>query len=184
MNVPEKAMELKAIIVAALAFVTGFLGWVGIAVLIFLAAMFLDYITGSWAAKAHGEWSSKIAREGLWHKLGEIAALLVAALCDIAVGVIISTAAAKLLPVEYTYKGYITLIVSIWYLFTELGSILENISKLGAPVPAWMIEGVGKMKKKIDKHGADKVTVLDEKPDTEPIDRALVETSEDQNEDN
>lgn len=153
MNAPEKAMEIKALIVAACAVVTGFLGWVGVAVLIFLAAMVLDYITGSWAAKAHGEWSSARAREGLWHKLGEIVALCVATLCDIAVGVILSTAAAPLLSGEYRHKGYLTLIVSVWYIFTELGSILENAAKLGAPIPKWMIEGVGRLKKKVDDAG-------------------------------
>ncbi len=165
MNMQEKAMQIKALIVAAVAVVTGFIGWVGVAVCIFLAAMFLDYVTGSWAAKAHGEWSSKRAREGLWHKLGEIVALCVAALCDIAVGVILSTAAAPLLPGEYQHKGYVTLIVSIWYIFTELGSILENVAKLGAPVPKWLLEGVGKLRKKIDKQEGDKLKDVEDKPE-------------------
>ena len=116
----------------------------------------------SWAAKAHGEWSSKKAREGLWHKLGEIVALCVAALSDIAISVILSTAAAPLLAGKYEHKGYITLIVSIWYIFTEFGSILENIAKLGAPVPKWMIEGVGKLRKKIDKQEGDKLKDVEE----------------------
>lgn len=162
MNAPEKAQEIKAMIVAAVAVVTGVLGWVGVAVVIFLAAMLLDYITGSWAAKARSEWSSKIAREGLWHKLGEIVALCVAALCDIAIGVILSTAAAPLLSGKYQHKGYVTLIVSIWYIFTELGSILENVAKLGAPVPKWMLEGVGKLRKKIDKQESDKLKDVEE----------------------
>lgn len=157
MNAPDKAMEIKALVVAAVSVVTGLLGYVGMAVMIFLAAMLLDYITGSWAAKAHGEWSSQKAREGLWHKLGEIVALCVAALTDIAIGVILSTAAAPLLTGNYEHKGYVTLIVSIWYIFTELGSILENIAKLGAPVPQWMIEGVGRMKKKIDKQETERL---------------------------
>lgn len=149
MNAPQKATEIKAAITAAIALVAGLLGTVGIAVVIFLACMALDYITGSIAAKAHGEWSSRIAREGLWHKLGEIAALLVAALCDIAVKVILSTAAAPIVG-EVHYAGYLTLIVSIWYILTELGSILENAAKLGAPVPEWLIKGVGRLKKKVD----------------------------------
>ena len=167
MSAPEKALEIKAVIVAAASVLTGFLGHVGMAVMIFLAAMLLDYITGSWAAKAHGEWSSSKAREGLWHKLGEIVALCVAALTDIAIGyVILSSAAVPVLSGEYKHRGYVTLIVSIWYIFTELGSILENIAKLGAPVPKWMIDGVGKMKKKIDKQGEEDVKDLDKESET------------------
>lgn len=149
MNAPDKAVEIKAVITAAFSFVVALLGWVGIAVAIMIICMALDYITGSWAARAHGEWSSDKAREGLWHKLGEIVALLVAALCDIAVGVILSSAAAPLIG-EYQHRGYITLIVAVWYIFTELGSILENAAKLGAPVPEKLIKGIGRLKKKAD----------------------------------
>lgn len=149
MNAPDKAVEIKAVITAAFSFVVALLGWVGIAVAIMIICMALDYITGSWAARAHGEWSSDKAREGLWHKLGEIVALLVAALCDIAVGVILSSAAAPLIG-EYHHRGYITLIVAVWYIFTELGSILENAAKLGAPVPEKLIRGIGRLKKKTD----------------------------------
>ncbi len=162
MNAPDKAMEIKAVIVAAASIAVDFLGNVGMAVIIFLAAMLLDYVTGSWAAKAHGEWSSKKAREGLWHKLGEILALCVAALTDIAIGyVILTSAAVPIIPGEYRHKGYVTLIVSVWYIFTEMGSILENVAKLGAPVPKWMIEGVGRMKKKIDKQESERLNEND-----------------------
>ena len=166
MNAPEKALEIKAAVTAAIALVGALLGTVGIAVLIFLACMILDYITGSLAAKAHGEWSSKIAREGLWHKLGEIAALLVAALCDIAIKeIILSTPTVESIAGPVNYAGYLTLIVCAWYILTELGSILENIAKLGAPVPKWMIEGIGKMKKKIDKQQTDKLEDVEKKDD-------------------
>lgn len=149
MNAPDKALEIKALFTAGVAFLTALWGWVGWAIGIMLACMLLDYITGTWAAKAHGEWSSAIARQGLWHKLGEIVALLVAALCDIAVTVLLHTAAAPLFG-NMNYGNYITLIVAIWYVFTEVGSILENAKKLGAPIPDWLIKGVGKMKEKAD----------------------------------
>ena len=149
MNAPEKAVELKAVITAILSAVVALLGWVGVAVAIMIVCMALDYITGTWAAKAHGEWSSKVAREGLWHKLGEIVALLVAALADLGVSVILSTAAAPLVG-DYEHRGYIVLVVAVWYIFTELGSILENAAKLGAPIPEKLIKGIGRLKKRAD----------------------------------
>ena len=149
MNAPDKAQEFRALLTAALSFVVALLCWVGIAVAIMITCMVLDYITGTWAAKAHGEWSSAKARDGLWHKLGEIVALLVAALTDIAVGVILSSAAAPLIG-DYHHRGYITLIVAIWYIFTALGSILENAAKPGAPIPDKLIKGIGRLKKKAD----------------------------------
>lgn len=149
MKAPDKLLEIKAWIAAGAAVLTSLWGYIGWAVAIFALCMLLDYITGTWAAKARGEWSSQAAREGLWHKLGEIVALLVAALCDIAIRVILATAAAPIFG-ELKYNNYFTLVVSFWYIFTEVGSILENAASLGAPVPEWLIKGVGKLKKKID----------------------------------
>ena len=163
MSAPDKALEVKALLTAAMAAVVAVLGWVGIAVAIMIVCMALDYITGTWAARAHGEWTSTKARDGLWHKLGEIVALCVAALCDVAVGVILSSAAAPLIG-DYHHRGYITLIVAIWYIFTELGSILENAARLGAPIPEKLIKGIGRLKKKVD--DADPVPgKTDEKPE-------------------
>ena len=31
-----------------------------------------------------------------------------------------------------------TSLVAIWYIFTELGSVIENCARLGAPVPKWL----------------------------------------------
>ena len=162
MSAPDKAHELRALLTAAMSFIVALLGWVGIAVAVMLICMVLDYITGTWAAKAHAEWTREKAREGLWHKLGEIVALLVAALCDIAVGVILSSAAATLIG-DYHHRGYITLIVAVWYIFTELGSILENAAKLGAPIPEKLIKGIGRLKKKAD--DVDPVPGKEDKPE-------------------
>ncbi len=118
--------------------------------MILLICIVLDYITGTWAARAHGEWSSDKARQGLWHKLGEIVALCVAALCDVAISVVFSSAASAIFG-DLHIRGWFTLIVAVWYIFTELGSILENAAKLGAPIPRALIEGIGKLKKQVDK---------------------------------
>ena len=152
MNAPDKATEIKAAFTAVFAFLTSLWGWLGWAVLIFAASMLLDWITGSLAARSRGEWSSTVARQGLWHKLGEIVALLVAALCDISIAVILNSAAAPLMR-GFEYRNYLTLIVSIWYIFTELGSIVENVEKLGAPVPAWLLKVIGHFRKKADDPG-------------------------------
>ena len=149
MNAPDKATEIKAAITLVITFFTSLWGWLGWAVLVFLICLSLDYITGSWAARAKGEWSSAIARQGLWHKLGEIVALLVAALCDIAVQVVLQSTAAPILG-NIQYDGYITMIVCVWYIFTELGSIIENAGELGAPIPKWLSKGIAKLKGKVD----------------------------------
>ena len=151
MNAPSKAMELKAAISAVLAGMTAFWGWTGWLVVIWLVAMVLDYATGSWAALSTGTWDSAVARAGLWHKLGSIAAVLVAALCDIALGVVIDGIGAQ--AVTNWIGGSMTFatpMVCIWYIITEAGSVLENADKLGAKIPKFLRTRLEKLKDKVE----------------------------------
>lgn len=149
MNAPSKAMELKAAISAVLAGMTAFWGWTGWLVVIWLVAMVLDYATGSWAALSTGTWDSAVARAGLWHKLGSIVAMLVALLLDVALAEIVNYGDLGFeLPFEY--KLAFLPLVAIWYIVTELGSIIENAARLGAPVPKFLISSLKKLKEKAD----------------------------------
>lgn len=153
MNAPEKAFEIKAAITAVFVFCTALWGWLGWAIIALVFCMLLDYLTGTWAAICNGEWSSAVARQGLWHKLGEIVALLVAIFVDIAISVILhiealGTIFAINLPADI--PSFFTLIVTIWYIFTELGSIIENAGKLGAPIPEWLSKAILSIKTSTD----------------------------------
>lgn len=147
MNAPEKATEIKATIAAIFAFMTALWGWLGWVILIWIAAIALDYLSGSMAAKREKNWSSEIAREGLWHKAGEIIAVLAAALCDIALKVIMESTGIEL-PFEFT--AFITPVVLMWYILTEIGSVIENCGRMGAPVPSWFKQKVDSAKDAID----------------------------------
>ncbi len=149
MTAPSKAMELKAAITAVLAGMTAFWGWTGWLVVIWLAAMILDYATGSWAALSSGSWDSAVARAGLWHKLGSIVAMLVALLLDVALSAIINYGGLGF-ELPFTYKTAFLPLVAIWYIVTELGSIIENAAKLGAPMPKFLISSLKKLKEKAD----------------------------------
>lgn len=147
MNTPDKATQIKVAIAAVLAFMTALWGWVGWAIVIWIVCVVLDYVSGTAAARRGGEWSSAVARDGLWHKLGEIFAVLVAALCDIALGVVLRSAPVQL---PFDFGTLVTPIVLLWYIITELGSILENAGKLGAPLPKWLKRMLKMYKETID----------------------------------
>ena len=147
MNAPERATEIKAAIAAFIAFLTALWGVTGWAVFVWLFCVFLDYIAGTAAAKKAGEWSSDIARDGLWHKLGEIFAVMVAALCDIALTVIVEGAGIS---IGIDVGPIVTPVVLLWYIITELGSIVENCGKMGAPVPEWLKKSLKQYKDTID----------------------------------
>ena len=147
MNAPEKATEIKAAFTTVLAFLTALWGWVGWAVWIWIGCMVIDYISGSAAAKRDGTWASSVARDGLWHKLGEVFAVLVAALCDIALHVLVNGTGVQ---IGVQLPAMVTPVVLMWYIITELGSIAENAGKLGAPVPEWLKKSLAAYKEKID----------------------------------
>lgn len=163
MDAPTKAIEIKAAIAAIIGTMTALWGWVGWAAWIWVFCMVADYVSGSAAAKAAGEWSSAEARAGAWHKLGEVFAVLVAALCDIALHVIVNGAGVDL---GVQLPAMVTPVVLLWYIITELGSIVENAGKLGAPVPKWLQRSLREYKDKIDHdRGGDKEPELSEKAD-------------------
>ena len=145
MNAPGKAKEIKAVFAMIIAFFTALWGWLGWAVLVWIAAILLDYISGSLAAKKEKNWASEIAREGLWHKAGEMFAVLVAAL---ALHVILEGSGITL---PFELGPVLTPIVLLWYILTEAGSIIENCGRLGAPVPKWFKMRIDNYKDSIDK---------------------------------
>ena len=102
--------------------------------LVWVALMALDYISGTFSAMKAGEWCSAKAREGAWHKGGAILVVIVAAIADGVMLVICGN-----IPIlEITWPNIILPLVLAWYIITELGSILENAIKLGANPPAWL----------------------------------------------
>lgn len=150
MSAPDKVTEIKGAVAALAAIVTGIIGWAGWAVMLFIALIIIDWTTGSCAAKQHGSWTSARSREGRWHKVGEIVAVVAAFMCDLAMQIGMEGLGLEL-PIDYdTLFGPL---VTMWYIFTEIGSIAENAQALGAPVPSWLTNGIKKLKDKTDDAG-------------------------------
>ena len=131
----DNLMTFKAGIAAFFTALGAFLGWQGIMAMVWVACMAMDYLTGTAAACHAGEWSSKTAREGLWHKGGMIVVVIVAAIADGIMAVICAN-----IPIGIEWPVLILPLVLTWYIITELGSILENAVKMGAPVPEWLVK--------------------------------------------
>lgn len=128
--------SIKAAAAAALGLLTGLWGWLGWLVVGWVACMVLDYLTGSMAAAKAGQWSSGKAREGIWHKCGMVVVVAVAAGTDLLLSLLQANLPLAELPVEYA--GLVCPVVLVWYIVTELGSMVENAAAMGAPVPKWL----------------------------------------------
>ena len=115
---------------------TGLWGWLGWLAVGWIGCMMLDYLTGSLAAAKEGVWSSGRAREGVWHKCGMIVVVLVAAGADMLLALVLEH--LPLVELPFRYAGLVCPVVLVWYIVTELGSIVENAVTMGAPVPGWL----------------------------------------------
>lgn len=131
----ENLMTLKTAMVAGCTALGAFLGWKGVMLLAWAAVMALDYLSGTLAACREGQWSSAVARQGLWHKGGMILVVTVAAIADAVMVMIV-----EYVPIGLQWPGILLPLVLAWYILTELGSVLENAVRMGASVPAWLVK--------------------------------------------
>lgn len=127
---------IKVAIVTASGVLGAFLGWRLIMVLIWVGLMGLDYASGTWAARLTGTWKSEMARDGLGHKGGMVLVVAVCAIADFVMILVSEHLTYDVLPFEWPVVLFP--IMTMWYIITEIGSILENAIKMGAPIPAWL----------------------------------------------
>ena len=160
----ENMMAFKAAVAAFFTALGAFLGWQGVMIVIWVVMMLLDYLSGTFAALRAGEWSSATARSGLWHKGGMIIVVLVAGVTDLIMSIICDH-----IPLEMTWPVLILPLVLAWYILTEMGSILENAVKMGAPIPEWLIKLLKVGVNVIDRKGEEVESLTDtaELPDGE-----------------
>lgn len=128
-------LAVKAAIVGVLGAFGAAFGWLGWLVLAWVGCMAVDWLSGSSAAMQAGQWSSARARSGIWHKAGMIVVVVVAAVADNVLALVLANIPG--LPIDYTVL--LLPMVLVWYILTELGSILENAAAMGAPVPRFLI---------------------------------------------
>ena len=139
-------LAAKTAIVALCGGFTAAFGWLGWLVVAWVACMVIDWISGSAAAAASGEWSSAVARAGIWHKAGMILVVIVAALADC----VLAMAVEHLPGLAIDYTTLVLPMVLAWYIFTELGSIAENATDMGAKVPTWLTKLLAASKNAVD----------------------------------
>lgn len=129
-------LVVKAAVVALMGAYGAAFGWLGWLIAAWLFCMVVDWLTGSAAAAAKGNWSSSAARAGIWHKGGMIVIVAVSAVADSVIQVIMGNIPG----LDVAFNTLILPIVLVWYIFTELGSIAENAADMGAPVPAGLLK--------------------------------------------
>ena len=157
----HQARSIKTAVTAVLGFLTALWGWFGWLFVTWVVVMGIDCFTGYAAAMRNGEWRSDKAREGLWHKLGAFIVVASAMILDLMTGYILEHIPVIQLPLHYSM--FLTALVLVWYILMELGSIIENVGRMGGRVPPFLCRAIEILRASVD--GAAEELIPEQKSD-------------------
>lgn len=146
-----KETSVKALIAVICGGLSAYFGVIGIPLVVLFAAMCIDYCTGMTKAWVTGELSSRVGVLGIIKKVGYLTAVCVAGIID---WLLISGLHQVGITIGVSY--FMGLMVTIWFIVNECISILENLSTLGVPMPAFLVSMVHRLKIVVDEKGEEK----------------------------
>ena len=142
--------ELQMFISAAFAGLMYYLGIVSIPIIMLIFAMMIDYITGMMSACYNSELSSKKGIKGIIKKVGYLTLVFAAMIIDWLI-----SQGLQQINIDLNYTVFFAVLVAVWLIINELISVLENLSRMGVPIPDFMKKLINRLKTTVDK-GDDK----------------------------
>lgn len=139
-----KEDALKMVIAGAAAALMTYAAEVVIPVMVLVFVMLLDYCTGVHAAWVRHELSSRTGLMGILKKLSYLAMVAVACVIDY----VLATVGAQLGAVISV--RYVSLLAVFWLIINESISILENVAKVGGPVPPFIARLLTRLKGSVE----------------------------------
>lgn len=137
--------ELQMFVSAAFAGLLYYLGIVSIPIIMLIFAMIIDYATGMSAAFYNSELSSKRGVRGIVKKVGYLALVVAAMILDWLI-----SQGLQQINVDITYSVFFAVLVAVWLIINELISTLENLSRMGVPIPNFMKKLIDRIKTTVD----------------------------------
>lgn len=138
--------ELQMFISAAFAGLMYYLGIVSIPIVMLICAMVIDYATGIMAAWTNSELSSKRGVKGIVKKVGYLALVVAAMILDWLI-----FQGLQQINVDLHYSIFFAVFVTVWLIINELISVLENLSRIGVPIPNFMKKLIDRLKTTVEK---------------------------------
>lgn len=142
----NKINFLKATATAATAAIAGVFKVVALPFAVLCIVMAADYCTGIIKSKQAGALSSRTGLKGIIKKLSYGAAVIAAAGVDYTICYVGAAFGEQL-----DFKGLFVLLTIFWLIANECISILENLSAIGVPFPAFLTAVAKKLKSDIEK---------------------------------
>lgn len=138
--------EMQMFISAAFAGLLYYLGIVAVPIIMLIGAMIIDYATGMMAAWTNSELSSKRGVKGIVKKVGYLALVVVAMIIDWLI-----SQGLQQINVDLHYSVFFAVLVTVWLIINELISTLENLSRMGVPIPNFMKKIIDRLKTTVEK---------------------------------
>lgn len=148
---------LQAVLTAAVTAFAVYFNALAVPLIVLLVMMIIDYISGMSAAWREGTLNSKKGVDGIIKKVGYMALVAVA----MGVDYLIFTGFATV-NVSVGFEMLFGILVAVWLIINEMISILENLSRLGVPIPKFLTKAVKKLKITAEASG-EKITESEEK---------------------
>lgn len=122
-----------------------YLGIVAVPIIILIVAMIIDYVTGMLSAWLNAELSSKKGIKGIVKKVSYLALVAVAMIVDWLI-----CCGLQQINVNIKYSVFFAVLVTVWLIINELISVLENLSRIGVPIPNFLKKLINRLKTTID----------------------------------
>ena len=126
----EKAMSFNAIVSGVATGLVYLFGGLDIALITLLIFIIIDYITGVTSSYLSHNWNSAKGYKGIAKKVGIMLLVIVAVQLD------------RLTNADALFRN----LVCFFYIANEGLSILENLGKIGVPIPAKIKEALEQLK--------------------------------------
>ena len=139
---------LMGVAAAAVAAVGVYFRQLTFPVMLLILAMALDYMSGMTRAWMQRELSSKVGVIGVVKKLCYMLGVAVAVMVDFVIQI-----AAEQTSLNLSGCYFCALLVIVWLILNECISILENIDKIGVPVPDFLMSLVKRLKSNTEQKG-------------------------------
>lgn len=141
----ETISMLKLTLIAAVSVVLAYFNALLIPIIVLIAVMVIDYISGMTSAKRTGELSSRLGVMGILKKVGYLALVAVGMVVDYLI-----TSALVHVGVHIQINYCFAMIIIIWLIVNELISILENLGEIGVPIPDFLRKSIKKIKNSVE----------------------------------
>lgn len=138
---------IKTGVCSAIAALVGYLQVIAIPLIMLLIAVSCDYVSGMIAAYMEGTLSSRKGKLGILKKLSYLIVIAAAGLLDW-----ILIKGMQLIGQSVEIRTfYLAAVVCIWLILNEILSILENLTRIGVPLPGFLAALAKRLKQQTDK---------------------------------